>query len=181
MIHRWGRSGCTFASKRPCRSASPAGRRRTVRRASRWWRREDSSPTRSQLPRWSSNLISFNHTQETINSTYTVWLPNLKKKDATIRSKRTVDKQQIPKMKINTISLFSCSIFFYRLTWDNGDGFERSQDSERPQCRQIAQIDSHRHVPIPCFVFVFCFFWVCGGRSETLRSTRTDTDTHAGR
>lgn len=55
--------------------------------------------------------------------------------------------------------------YFYRLTWDNGDGFERSQDSERPQCRQIAQIDSHRHVPIPCFVFVLFFlgvWWTVG-------------------
>jgi hypothetical protein len=57
------------------------------------------------------------------------------------------------------------------LTWDNGDGFERSQDSERPQCRQVSQIDSHRHVPIFLYthstfrvlVGIFCFFFLFRG------------------
>ena len=32
-------------------------------------------------------------------------------------------------------------------TWNDGHSFERSQDTERPQGRQVAQIDAHRHVP----------------------------------
>ena len=43
-------------------------------------------------------------------------------------------------IRATTQSIVNC-------TWDDGDSFERSQDTERPQGRQIAQIDAHRHVP----------------------------------